>query len=56
MYTVSKISRTYFFALINTYLSTPVRRLTPMQSSPKYRAEGPGSENITRKITSAELC
>lgn len=41
---------------LNTNLSTPVRRLTPMQSSPKYSAEGLGSENITRKITSAGLC
>lgn len=40
----------HFFCLY-TNLSTPVRRLTPMQSSPKYRAEGPGSGNITREIT-----
>lgn len=48
-YTVFKISKTYF--CLHTNLSTPVRRLTPMQSSPKYRAEGPGSGNITREIT-----
>lgn len=50
MYIVFKIPRAFFFCLY-TNLSTPVRRLTPMQSSPKYRAEGPGSGNITREIT-----
>ena len=33
------------------YLSTLVRKFAPTQSSPKYRAEAPGSGSVTREVT-----